>query len=277
MANEEMHAAWDGAEGSHWAEYANHYDAASARVAGAYVPAIGVGADDRVLDVGCGAGRLSLDLAARLDSGSVLGVDLSSQMLAVATHRAASRGLTNVSFEQADAQTHAFAPASFDLAVSSFGVMFFDDPVAAFANIGRALKPGGRVSFLAWRSLQENAWLMGIREALAMGRDLPFPPLEAPTPFALSDPERTRTLLEAAGFSDVSSTAVDQPVVLGPDTESAFAFFSQAGLVKGLSEDLDETQRKEGLTRLREFVAAHETPEGVLIDSAAWIITAAKE
>jgi SAM-dependent methyltransferase len=271
-----MATAWDGEEGDHWAEHADHYDLASTRVMGAYVPAIGVRPDDRVLDVGCGAGGLALDLATRCPDGSVLGVDLSSQMLEVAAKRAAARGITNVAFERADAQTHAFAPASFDLAVSSFGCMFFDDPVAAFTNINAALKPGGRVAFIAWQPIQDNAWLMGIRTSLAMGRDLPFPPLEAPTPFSLSVPARTASLFEAAGFTDVASTAVNEPMVLGTDTEDAYAFFKEAGLVKGLSNDLDAEQKQQGLANLHQFVADHETPDGVLIDSAAWIITATK-
>ena len=277
MANEAMEAAWDGDEGDHWSEHADHYDAASVRVMAAYLPTIGVKHDDRVLDVGCGAGGLALDVAALCPNGSVLGVDLSSKMLEVAAKRAAARGLSNTEFIRADAQTHAFPDEAFDLAVSSFGCMFFEDPVVAFANIGRALKRDGRVAFIAWRPLQENAWLMGLRSALAMGRDLPFPPLEAPTPFALSNPERTASLFSDAGFTDVTSTPVDQPMVLGANTGDAYEFFKEAGIAKGLSHDLDDEQKKQGFANLRQFLADHETPDGVLVDSASWIITARKE
>ena len=276
MANEAMTEAWDGEEGDHWAEYADRYDQASSRVIAAYLPAIGVTADDRVLDVGCGAGGFALGVAALCPQGSVLGVDLSSKMLDVAAKRAAARGLANVSFERADAQTYPFAPASFDLVASSFGCMFFDDLVAAFTNITAALKPGGRVSIIAWRPITENTWLMGIRDSLAMGRDLPLPPLEAPTPFSLSSPERTRSLLEAAGLTEVVSTPVEEPMVLGKDLDDAYEFFKEAGLSKGLSQDLDDAQRQEGFAKLRQFLADHETPEGVLVGSAAWIISATK-
>lgn len=276
MANEAMAEAWDGEEGDHWAEHADHYDLASSRVMAAYVPAIGVAPDDHVLDVGCGAGGFALEVAALCPQGSVVGVDLSSKMLDVAAKRAAARGLTNVSFEHVDAQTYPFAPATFDLVVSSFGCMFFDDLVAAFTNITAALKPGGRVSIIAWRPITENTWLMGIRDSLAMGRDLPLPPLEAPTPFSLSSPERTRSLLEAAGLTEVVSTPVDEPMVLGKDLDDAYEFFKEAGLSKGLSQDLDDAQRKEGFAKLRQFLADHETPEGVLVGSAAWIISATK-
>ena len=273
MANEQMKSAWDGDEGDHWAEYADRYDASSARLKAAYIPAIGAGPEDRVLDVGCGAGVLALELAGRV--ASVKGVDLSSRMIDVARTRAAERGITNSTFERADAQTDPLG-ADYDVAVSSFGVMFFDDPVVAFSNIGRALKPGGRVSFLAWRPITENEWLMGIRTSMAMGRDLPLPPLDAPNPFTLSVPERTSSLFEAAGFTDVTSTPVDEPMVLGSDVEHAYAFFSQAGLAKGLSQDLSDAFRAQGFANLKQFLAGYQTSEGVLVPSAAWIITARK-
>jgi SAM-dependent methyltransferase len=210
----------------------------------------------------------------RRPNGSVVGVDLSSKMLDVAAKRAAGRGLSNTEFIRGDAQTHAFPDATFDVAVSSFGAMFFDDPAAAFANIGRALKPGGRIAFIAWRGLPEQQWIMGLRESLAMGRDLPFPPLEAPTPFSLSSPERNVELFGAAGFTDVASTPVDQPMILGANVEDAFKFVREIGIVKGLSHDLDDAQRHQGFANIRQFLADHETSDGVLVPSAAWIITA---
>ncbi|MEY2474471.1 MAG: hypothetical protein QOK28_3800 [Actinomycetota bacterium] len=273
MANEGMRSAWDGEEGEHWAEYADRYDASSERVKAAYIPAIGAGADDRVLDIGCGAGVLALELAGRV--ASITGVDLSSRMLDVARRRAAERGIANATFEHADAQTDPLG-AGYDVAVSSFGVMFFDDPVAAFTNIGRALKPGGRVSFLVWRPITENQWLMGIRTSMAMGRELPLPPLDAPNPFTLSVPERTASLFQAAGYTGVTSTPVDEPMVLGSDVENAYAFFSQAGLAKGLSQDLSEEDRAQGFANLKRFLAAYETPEGVVVPSAAWVIGATR-
>ncbi len=273
MANEAMQQAWDGEEGEHWVEYADQYDASSVRVKAQYLAALDVRPDDRVLDVGCGAGDLTLDVAARV--ASIHGVDLSSGMLELARKRAADRGIANATFARADAQTDALGD-DYDVAVSSFGVMFFDDPVAAFTNIGRALKPVGRVSFLVWRPITENEWLMGIRTSLAMGRDLPLPPLEAPTPFALSVPERTASLFEAAGFTGVTSTPIDEAMVLGADTEDAYAFFSQAGLAKGLSQDLDEAQKKAGFANLKRFLADHATPDGVLVPSAAWVIGATR-
>lgn len=274
MANEEMEAAWSGSEGDHWAENADRYDDVSRFVHTRFANALPTQVGDRVLDVGCGAGGLSLELAQRCSDGHVLGVDLSPQLLDVARKRAAASGCTNVAFERADAQDHPFAAASLDLAVSGFGVMFFDDPAAAFANIASALSPGGRFVVAAWRSLQDNEWLMEFRNALAMGRDLPFPPLEAPTPFSLADCARTTALLTTAGFGEVGFEAVDEPMVLGVDTDDAFAFVRTMGIVRGLTHDLEESQRSDALGNLRRVLADHETPEGVRLMSAAWVISA---
>lgn len=274
MANDAMRAAWDGDEGEHWAANADWYDRASVRVTAGLTDAIGVGADDAVLDVGCGAGGLTLELAQTCASAH--GVDLSSQMLDVANKRAADRGLSNATFEQADAQTTAFDPAAFDVAVSSFGVMFFDDLVAAFTNIGAALKPDGRLVLAVWRDLRENEWLMQIRDALALGRDLPFPPLEAPTPFALSNQERTTSILTSAGFGDIAFQPMDEPMVAGVDAADAFEHASKIGLVKGLTDDLTPEQKAEGLGNLHALMLERVTPAGVLLPTAAWIISARK-
>ncbi|MDP1795111.1 MAG: methyltransferase domain-containing protein [Acidimicrobiales bacterium] len=273
MANEAMKEAWDGSEGDHWAEHADWYDNASAQMIAAYVAAIGAAPSDNVLDIGCGAGGLSLDLAPQC--AAVHGVDLSSKMLDVARKRAADGGITNATFEQLDAQTDALG-SGYDLVVSSFGVMFFDDPTAAFTNIGGALKPGGRLALAAWRGLPENEWLMEIRGALALGRELGFPPLEAPTPFSLSNVERTTSILESAGFTDVTLTPIDEPFAMGADGPSAYEFVKDIGIVHGLTGELDEPQKAQALENLRAMLAVHETPNGVQLQTAAWVIAATR-
>ena len=130
----------------------------------------------------------------------MLGVDLSSRMLDDARRRSAHEGLTNVEFLRADAQVHPFEPGAYDLAISVFGAMFFADPVAAFANIGRSLRPGGRIAFLAWQRFEDNEWLTAIFDALAAGRDLPTPQPGSPGPFGLADPDAVTTILRDAGL-----------------------------------------------------------------------------
>lgn len=273
MANEDMKAAWDGDEGDHWAEHADWYDRAAGRVTDRYLEAIAPKSTESILDIGCGAGGLALALAPR--AGRVHGVDLSSRMLEVAAKRAAERGVTNVTFSQADAQTDDLG-SGYDVVVSSFGTMFFDDHVAAFRHIAEAVKPGGRVVLAVWRWLEENEWLMNIRGALALGRELGVPPNEAPTPFSLSNADRTTGILEAAGLGAVSLQPVDETFTVGTHADDAYAFLKDIGIVHGLTEELEDAQKAEALGNLRAMLAAHETPDGVQLQTASWIVTATK-
>ena len=196
---------------------------------------------DRVLDVGCGAGQTTLE-AARV-AAHVLGVDVSERMLERARQRAA--GAENVKFVLGDAQSHPFEPAGFDLAISRCGLMFFADPVAAFANIRRALRPGGRLVGLIWQRYEDNEWATELRLS--------------PEPFSLGDPDATRELLERAGFRDVGFEDVNEPVFFGDDVEAAFAWASRFASVQA--------------GELRELLAAHATEDGIVLDSRAWILT----
>jgi SAM-dependent methyltransferase len=274
IANAEQAAAWDGHEGEVWTEHANRYDRASWRHRQRFLDAELITSSADVLDVGCGTGKATRDVARLAPQGSVLGVDLSSTMLQRAREQSEAAALTNVTFAQGDAQVHPFEPDAFDVAMSSFGCMFFNDPVAAFTNIGRGLRPGGKLALLAWRELQRNEWLLELRGALAMGRQLLEPPPEAPTPFALADPDRVRGILGDAGCTDVGFEPIDEPVELGRDVDDAFAFTQVMGIVEGLSHDLDDDARAEAMDNIRKVLATHETSEGVLLGTSAWLITA---
>ena len=142
--NRAQFTAWDGNEGAFWAEHAAHFDRGMARYDDALLDAADIAPTDRVLDMGCGTGQTARDAARRASAGTVLGVDLSAAMLATARRTAAEEALGNVRFEQVDAQIHAFGNASFDVVVSRTGGTFFGDPMAAYRNIARALRPSGR-------------------------------------------------------------------------------------------------------------------------------------
>ena len=276
MANEAMEAAWNGDEGEHWAAYADTYDAVSLTAQAKFFASLPLTGASRVLDVGCGSGALALRIAEQCPEGRVLGIDLSAAMLEVAGKRAAARGVTNATFTRADAQTFAFESEAFDLTVSSFGAMFFDDPVTAFGNIGTALRPGGELRLFAWRALPENEWLMNVRAAVAVGRDLPLPPPDAPTPFSLADRDRTTAKLTAAGFGEVGFEPVDEQMNFGANAEKAYDFMSTQGAVKGMTETLDADKQAEAFANLRQTLEANATPAGVVFNSAAWIISARK-
>ena len=276
IVNVEQAQAWDGHEGDLWTEHADRYDRASAPIRTWFNAAGVITATDDVLDIGCGTGRSTRDAARLAPDGSALGLDLSARMLELARARSKADGLDNVRFVQGDAQVHPFEPAAHDLAMSSFGAMFFNDARAAFANIGTALRPGGRLAVLAWRGLADNEWLQTLRDALAAGRDLPVPPAEGPSPFSLSEPARVRTLLEDAGYHDVDLTPIDEPLDLGKDAADAYAFAETMGMFEGLTHDLEGDTLAGATAALRGALERSETPDGVLLGSGAWLITATR-
>jgi SAM-dependent methyltransferase len=271
-ANPEMVEAWDGAEGAQWTRLADHFELSMRAHGLRMLDAAAITATDRVLDVGCGTGVTTIDAASRAKAGSALGVDLSSQMLERARSRSAD--LDNVSFEQADAQVHPFEDGSVHVVISRFGTMFFSNANAAFANIGRALSSGGRLVIVVWQSLDRNEWMNSLIDTLAMGRDVPTPPAGAPGPFGLADPERVERVLGDAGFEDVHLEEVRESVRLGSDAEDAYGFVSNLGMTNGLLAELDDDRRAQALGLVRAKLEEHDTGDGVLFDSAAWLVTA---
>jgi SAM-dependent methyltransferase len=263
--------AWDGDEGGYWAAHADYFDRSIALYHAPFLDAPAIGGTDRVLDIGCGNGQTTLDAASRAAAGNVVGVDLSSRMLDVARRRAEKRGISNVEFLQVDAQTHAFEPESFDVAIGRTSAMFFGDHAAAFSNIGHALTPEGRLALLTWQPLEHNEWIAAIGAALAAGRAMGPPPPDA-GPFALSSPDRVRSLLTEAGFVDVELEGRSEPMWFGADTDEAHRVI--LGLMGWMLRGADDDTRARGVDNLRDTMAAHETAAGVLFGSATWIVTA---
>lgn len=245
------------------------YDAELRRHDERFRAALQVGPQDRVLDIGCGAGQSTRDAARAAREGSVVGVDISGEMLRVARRRSAEEGLRNVAFELADAQDHAFPAAHFDLCISRFGTMFFADPIAAFSNIGRAMRPDARLVLMVWQGQERNEWSTAIQRALAPEAT---PSASAPA-FSLGDRAATTHLLAAAGFVSIEFAEVHEPAFYGPDVDAALDAIVALFLAKdgpaGANPASDETLR-----RLRALLQAHLTEDGVLFDSRAWIVTA---
>ena len=276
IANVEMASLWDGEEGDDWTDNADYYDATGEWIVRRWDVEVEIHPTDRVLDVGCGTGRSSRDAARRAQAGTVLGVDLSARMLDEARRRSRLDGLTNIEFRQADAQVHEFEPGVNDLAISVFGAMFFNDPTAAFVNIVRSIRPGGRLASLSWQPFERNEWLAVMFDALADGRDIPPPPSGAPGPFGLADREFVERILHTAGLVDVQLVPIEEPMWFGRDGDDAWGYVSGMGIVKGLTETLDVDARNAALDRLRQDVEAHATDDGVLMGSAAWLAIARK-
>lgn len=274
IANTDMAAAWDGDEGEHWTRHAPRYDASARFFHPRLMAAAAIGAGERVLDIGCGAGQVTRDAARTAIDGFALGVDLSSGMLAYARDRARDEGLSNVAFERADAQVHPFEASSFDLAISRNGVMFFGDRVAAFRNIARAVRPGGRLAMLAWQSLDRNQWLREMIGSLAAGRTFPPPQPGAPGPTSLGDQDATRSLLADAGFDAINFESVEQPLWFGPTAADAYEFLHDAGFARGLLSSLDAESAAAADKEFRAMLQRFETADGVMLGGAAWLITA---
>ena len=272
--NVEQFRAWDGDEGAYWAAHADHYERAVAAYDQALFAAADIRPGDRVLDIGCGTGSTAREAARAAAPGEVVGVDLSSAMLAIARARAAAEGLANLRFEQVDAQVHPFEPGGYDVAIGRTSAMFFGDRVAALANIGRALRAGGRLVLLTWQPISRNEWIREFLGALALGRELPAPPPDAPGPFTLAEPEVIHEVLEAAGYVDVAVTGAEAPMWFGADADDAHRVV--LGQLGWMLADLDEASRTRARDALRASIDAHETPEGVLYASAAWLVTGAR-
>jgi SAM-dependent methyltransferase len=267
MATTEMSQAWNGAEGDDWARDWEHYDAAAASYHRRLLDAAAVQPGERVLDVGCGNGQVARELAAA--GAKAVGIDLSRPMLA----RARELSAGGPEFVEGDAQVHPFTDGEFDVVLSRFGAMFFADRQAAFDNLARATRPGGRIALIAWQGISGNEWLQEIRGALALGRELPAPPVGVAGPFGLADADRACEVLHQAGYDGVRAEAVTEPFVAGRDVDDAYAFLSVNGVVRGLLEGLPAPLAEQGLVNLRASFAAHATADGVVYDSATWLFT----
>ena len=203
--------------------------------------------------------------------GSAFGVDVSASAIERARELARAQGVPNVTFERADAQVHRFPQERFDLAISRFGTMFFDDPAAAFANLGQALRPAGRLVMMVWQAHDRNEWTVAIRQSLAAPAAVAY---AGPDPFSLADPPAVTGILEAAGFADVSFTDVHEPVYYGPDVAAALDWVRRFACTREVLGRLDPAAAARALGRLRDMLAAHLGGDGVWFDSRAWLVTA---
>jgi SAM-dependent methyltransferase len=228
--------------------------------------AAAVTATDRVLDVGCGTGVSTRRAARAATAGRVVGVDVSVPLVEHARLLAARDGLSHAEFVVADAQAHPFPTAGFDLVMSRFGVMFFAAPRAAFANLARALRPGGRLAMLVWQHEADNEWSVAVDHALGTAGDPGGPP------WSLADPDVVRETL--ADFVDVDLVDVHAPMFWGDDPETAFGFVTGLSMPKAVLSRLDGAARARVEQRLRDLMTTHLTAAGVHFDSRAWVVTA---
>jgi SAM-dependent methyltransferase len=274
IANTRQAAAWNGWEGAHWAQNRARYNATVAAFNDDLFRSAEIAPDHHVLDIGCGTGQVTLLAARRAGKGHVVGIDLSAPMLEVARADAAAQGLANVRFDQGDAQVHPFPDAGFDRAISRGGVMFFEDAVAAFANVRRGLRPGGRLVFIGPQGGTPDSEYARATTALR-------PLLREPSPASrgmgsLVDPARIREVLEAAGFTGIGLEPVTAPMDYGRDAADAADFILGQGPARTNLAGLDPSAVTRAREQLRADLAAFETPEGVRISGSVWVVSAAR-
>lgn len=280
MSNGEMHAYWNEGAGPVWVAHEERLDAQLAPIGARALDRATPRAGERVLDVGCGCGATTLDLAERVGTdGRVVAVDISRPMLERARARAERAALADrIEFRLEDAQRASLEPAHYDLVFSRFGVMFFDDPVAAFANLRRALRPGGRIAFACWQTRDRNPWMMA--PALAAAKHVAFPPPpapDAPGPFAFGDLDRVRGILDAAGFGAFEADAVNEPLRIGGGSvEDALELMLAVGPVGAALREAkaDEAQRARVMQAVREVLETFRTERGLEAPSGWWLVRA---
>jgi len=265
--------AWNGASGRHFIEQRERHERMRGRLTARLLAAARIGDGENVLDIGCGCGDVTILAACAARGGHALGADISRIQVAEARRLAAAAGVANARFEVADVQVHPFGAGVFDVVLSNFGVMFFDDPAAAFGNLRKALRPGGRLAFLCWRARDENPFFtIGFAEAAAVlnVRELPGP---SPA-FSLADSARAGALLTGAGFGGIEFATVDEPMLIGRDVGDVVEYERASPAATGLLAELSAAQAAELTEQVRDQLVEYASPAGVVMPGAAWLVTA---
>ena len=265
---------WNATAGQTWARFQEQLDRQIEPLGLEAMRALAPKSGERILDVGCGCGQTSLELATRVTaSGAVTGADISVPMLEVARKRVVPPGAATPQFRQVDAQTGDLGEGVFNAVFSRFGVMFFANPVAAFTNLRKALKPDGRLAFVCWRPFQENIWMRAPMEAAQsfLPPAAPMDPL-APGPFAFADPDRPRGILADAGFTDIRVHAFNASIGGSSVDQTVELAFRVGPLGAALRENPDRATAVGDA--VRQAVSEYETPGGVLMPAAVWIVQA---
>ena len=267
-------AYWNGPGADHWVSQQAHTDRQLSPITEAVLAAAAATPGERVLDIGCGCGTTTLLLGDAVGSGGqVTGLDVSEPMLACARQRGAGR--KKVDWVLADAARHPLEPASFDLLLSRFGVMFFGEPTVAFAHLRRALRPGGRLVFVCWRAFEENSWMrVPLQAAYAHVPRLPRPGPEDPGPFSFADPDRLRRVLTGAGWSAPSVTPLDVEldIAAGGGLEQAVEQACQIGPAGRALREAPEEARSVAVAAIREALAPYLSGATVKLPAAAWLV-----
>jgi len=278
IANTAQAEHWNTGDGvAHWITNQARYDRMHAPFTALILEAAALRPAENVLDVGCGCGGTTLAAARLVAPGRAAGLDLSGPMLARARADAEAAGLANAVFQQGDAQVQELEPGSFGTVISRFGVMFFADPVAAFANIRSATRPGGRLIFVCWQPMAANQWMLVPGAALAEHLPPPDPgPADGPGMFAFADPDRLRPILAAAGWRDIEISSEHAPILVGGggSVDDTVEFLRTATMGRTMLAGADAATADRALASLRAALTPYADADGVRLGAAVWLVQA---
>lgn len=275
QVNADMLSFWNGQGGHIWVARQTHTDITLAPMTEALLAFAAPRAGERVLDIGCGCGATTLELARAVGpAGRVTALDISGPMLAEGEARAKAAGIANIDWRKADAATATLD--GFDLLTSAFGLMFFGDPVSAFANMRSAARPGARMAFVCWRPLADNPWMEVPMNAVA--RHLPPRPKavpHAPGMFAFADPQRVAKVLAAAGWAPprLDALDLDLDIAAGRGLEEAVVQSTQIGAVNSWLRNQSADVVAAATASLREALAVHQDGASVRLPAAMWLVS----
>jgi SAM-dependent methyltransferase len=278
IANNDMNKYWNGDGGHKWLRFQTRTDASLKHFGHEVMTAAAISTGESVIDIGCGCGDTSFDISNRVGSdGHVQGIDVSEPLLTRAKARAQFTNENNITFCHNDVQTYHFESSVFDVVFSRFGVMFFDDPVAAFTNIRKTLKPGGRLAFICWQPAKENEWISLPLDVVKNHISIPAPPEPGqPGPFSFSNKNRVIHILGEADFKEILIEKFTSPLNVGADLDEAVKFLTHMGPTsEAMSQpgvkDINKFHIK---TELRKRLKPYKTENGIILGAATWIVTA---
>jgi SAM-dependent methyltransferase len=273
QTDQEQATLWNGLAGRAWVETQELLEQLFEPFTDLLVKTVCSGSGGRILDVGCGTGSTTLAVARLLGAnGRCIGIDISDPMIAAARARA-ERESTPARFICADAQVHAFEPASFDMIISRFGVMFFDDSIRAFENLRRAATDDAELRFIAWRSASENSFMTTAERAAApLLPNLPARRPDAAGQFGFADPRRVRTILEESGWAEIDIRPVDVPCSL-PEKDLV-RYLTRMGPVGLILQDADDETRVQVISTVRPAFDPYVHGAEVRFTAACWMVSA---
>ena len=271
---------WSGKGGDIWVERQNAMDTMLSPLGEAALNKLNLNEGENVLDIGCGCGHTTLNIAKRISpDGQVTGLDISEPMLKRAKESANEMSISNASFNCVDVQTDDMGEEVYSAAFSRFGVMFFEDPVAAFCNINKSLITGASLSFVCWQSPALNPWQSLFIEAVKKYVDLPSPPRRSPSPFAFMESEYVSSILEESNFQNIMIEGHEAEVNMFSGrslSDSVKDYISINPVVSGMLKDSTEQEKTEIINSAIEAFSPYYSAKGLMFPSATWLVTTTK-